>query len=177
MLVIGLPFIGIFLSIHGYRKSKKAGFHNSLAQIGIWLNAIFVVVMALIIAALVALVVWGFKEGNKQLQQAKDAGVTVQEIQSFAKGFSADNNKSYPDFQTLLNSYADGNAVLSNGVRLVESSDPAPGQVGYEKCVATDGTITGFKLYYADENREEGEPNDPMAFYQVASETIGSCAR
>lgn len=175
MLVIGLPFIGIFLSVIGYKKSKKAGYDNTLAQVGIWLNAIFTIVVAFLIIAFTTVIVGGYKEGKRHLQQVEDAERVVRGIQDYAATFTP-GVRGYPDFQTLLDAYTtSGHMPLPGGIRLIESNNPRLGEVGYEKCVLADGTISGFKLHYADENGASSKTDDPFEFYHNASKTIGNC--
>lgn len=163
MLVIGLPFIGIFVSIFGYRKSKKAGYHNTLAQIGIWLNAIFIVVIGLIIAGVIALFRYGATVIDKELQQARSSATAAAQIEKLIKG-KVDGGV-YPDYETILREYA-GSELVSN--------KPGPGQVGYQECRTSTGEISGIKLYFSDTSSTDLK--DWETYVSNEQKIIGICA-
>ncbi len=48
---VGATPVGLILSIIAYKKSKSVGIKNGLALAGIWVNAIFLLLTALIVAA------------------------------------------------------------------------------------------------------------------------------
>lgn len=47
--LIGLSLVGLILSIVGNNKSKAAGFKNTIAIVGIWINSILLILGTLLV--------------------------------------------------------------------------------------------------------------------------------
>ena len=86
--VVGLQLVGLILSIIGYNRSHKAGFKNTLAMVGIWLNSslILLIVVVAIMAAFTPVAYRGITtRANKTKQAANTAsGPIVTEISKAA---------------------------------------------------------------------------------------------
>ncbi len=53
------PIIGFILSLVAYKKSKKAGFNNTLAKIFTWIFGIFSILVGVVVAIVIGLMVFG----------------------------------------------------------------------------------------------------------------------
>ncbi len=60
--VMPVNVVGLILSIIGYKKSKDVNIKNVLALVGIWLNAIMIVIIfAAAITLIIMFLVWQYK--------------------------------------------------------------------------------------------------------------------
>lgn len=160
MLVIGLPFIGIFLSIIGYKKSKKAGYTNTLAKVGIWLNALFCIVLL----ALIVGVVYVIRSFDPAGQGALRAANTV--IDS-TTDYAASNDGQYPSFAQIQKIYNSNTGDVVGDYDIISDiSNVTSNTVAYRECRDSAQNITGAVVAW-DESY--------MAWTSSARKVFGSC--
>jgi len=63
LAIIGMSVVGLVLCIIGYKKSKAVGMKNTIALVGIWLNAIPIVLV--FVGILLALLIAAFSGATK----------------------------------------------------------------------------------------------------------------
>lgn len=89
---VGLSLFGVILSAIGYHKSKVAGFKNGLALAGIWINAIFL----LLIIPILAMITIISYTGVTARANTSYAESTAFSVQTTAEVYQADKGY-YPD--------------------------------------------------------------------------------
>jgi hypothetical protein len=162
MLVVGLPFIGIFLSIIGYKKSKKVGITNTLAKVGIWLNAVFMIVIGALIVGVVLVMSHMYSLASRQSETAKKTVAAVELLQKSPEFLQSNVVDS-------VNEYI-AKGALPDGTKLIQTSTPDIGEVGYTKCESASGELTGVKLHYV-----EVKEDDDSGTTNTKTQIIGSC--
>lgn len=88
---LGLSLIGLILSIVAHSKSKKAGFKNTLAIIGIILNAIFLVLGTIWLIIVIFVASSGLTNATNDTEAMKDINNQYAQLESFYF-----TNKYYP---------------------------------------------------------------------------------
>lgn len=88
---VGMQFIGLIVSIIARSKSKKAGFKNTLATIGIVINAIFLVLGILWLILIVFVTSSGLNNATKDTEATTDINNQHAQLESFYY-----TNKYYP---------------------------------------------------------------------------------
>lgn len=141
---VGVQLVGLILSIIGRSKSKKAGFKNTIATVGIWLNAVFLVLGALLIGLYMFLVVFAAVQVGAQDAQSEDLASS---IAVKAQEYSAGHEGQYPTAAQLKES-----GVLSSeeSAALVDERQVSlePGMVGYIVCYSSDfSAASGADIY------------------------------
>ena len=84
---VGVTPLGLTLSIIAYKKSKSVGIKNKLALAGIWLNAIFFVITAFVVAAIFSvtfLALPALQTSQRDTQRKNDTVQITTAITSYA---------------------------------------------------------------------------------------------
>lgn len=163
MSFIFLAPIGLILSIIGFKKSKKAGFKNTIGIVGIVLNAV-ALISGFVIIALMMLTMSSYSViANKA--EASNSMANASAVKSFAEVYYAENGE-YPDQISDFKENVGGQISLPSNIIVTSNknsmkdsyaiyyqfegdfSDSTGGKVGYYDTEGLKFMYTG----YADEN-------------------------
>lgn len=80
---VGAQVVGLILCIVGYRQSKKAGFKNTLAFVGIILNSVFLALAIILIPVIMAVTIANYNrvktmETTQTTETTQSSGQNVQ---------------------------------------------------------------------------------------------------
>jgi hypothetical protein len=147
-IVMQVP--GLILSIIGYKKSKKAGHRTTLATIGIWLNAIGLVLSV----AVMAFFIWAAYTGVQERSANSAQKTAAMEILKKAEMYSANNSNdkyAYPTIEQLRSAPAELALTEAESANLKDTDQPKGDEIGYKTCTDSNGTVIGAKTYIYSE--------------------------
>ena len=145
---VGLSIFGVILSAVGYHKSKVAGFKNGLALAGIWINAIFL----LLIIPILAMITIVSYTGVTAKANTSYAESTAFSVQTTAEVYQADKGY-YPD---EISDFTSDNMLspLPSGVAIMNRSQELNGLNGRTSILyqytGEFGNATGGRIEYWD---------------------------
>ena len=112
----GINILGLILSIIGNNKSKEAGYKNSIAIVGIWLNSIFMVFVSIGLLASITIVSY---TGVTQKAKTAQASSYASSVESVAEVYMAET-ENYPDEISDFSTYS-STIAMPEGVVLLGS--------------------------------------------------------
>lgn len=146
-----MPLVGLVLSIIAYFQSKKAGYKNSIAVIGIIINAIFNIIIILTIAMMIAFGFWIFgaisEANNRDSTRKATIQYLSQEIERYIQ-----NNQSLPvNLQDLAELSYFNTASLTDSSGQYYSYELTP--IGCDAMI----NCTGYRIYIPAEVITNGQ--------------------
>ncbi len=139
----GTQLIGLILSIIGFKKSKKAGFKNTLAFAGIILNSIFIGLAIILIPIFVATTLVSYN-GISARANTSSAKSTASTVLKYAERYAAENG-TYPTSFSQTGVQSSGSSVtLSPSTLVIEPSTPYT--IEFSVC-GTEGNKVGYWDY------------------------------
>lgn len=145
---------GLILSIIGYKKSKKAGHRTALGTIGIWLNAVGLVLSLAFIAFFIVIAYVGVQQRATESSRATAAMSIMKKAEVYSAMNSTDTPK-YPTIEELR--AASGEAALTDeeNTNLKDTDQPTGDEIGYKTCTDSEGAVVGANIYlYSDYNQQ-----------------------
>lgn len=125
---VGLQLVGLILSIIGFNKSKKAGFKNTLAFVGIILNAVFLVLGTLIVAFFIAVTFVSYNGINSRANSSS-AQAAAATVIKWTEIYQAENG-TYPTNFSQLNS----NSSVSQSSTPILFEPNSPSEIEFHTC-------------------------------------------
>lgn len=146
---------GMIMSIIGYKKSKKSGHKTTLATIGIWLNAIGL----LLTVAVLAFFTWAAYAATQQRAVEASRQSTAKSIAKKAEVYSIMNSTAsttiYPTIEQLRSESSEFSLTEEESARIKDTTTPEGDEIGYKTCTDSEGTITGANIYlYSDYDQQ-----------------------
>tara|TARA_B100000378_G_C18020320_1_gene403954 strand:- start:673 stop:1308 length:636 start_codon:yes stop_codon:yes gene_type:complete len=142
---VGLQLIGLILSIIGHSKSKKAGYKNTVALVGIIINAVFVGIAAIMIPLFILITLASY-QGISERANTSSANAAAASVAKEAELFGITTGE-YP---LTSNDIAQEvpEVTFTNAPLQVAPEDPAT--VEFQTC-SDDGNKIGYWDYeYSD---------------------------
>lgn len=142
MVFVGLQLIGLIFSIIGFNKSKKAGFKNTLAKVGIILNSI-ILAIAIVVIPLFLITIVSYN-GISERANASAARSTAAEIIKLSEEYHT-NNGSFPTTLASLSAKSNNFDVKAATSKLLTAKPSTPSTIEFYTC--TDGNKVGYWNY------------------------------
>jgi len=166
---IGMSVVGLVLCIIGYKKSKAVGMKNTIALVGIWLNAISMVVVIFGIIAAIVIVSYAGLAAKANTSQAQSNALSTQ---TYSKVFNTDNVR-YPDKMVDFNAESTPSADMSPEISLLNHGTTVLNESNGRNTIwyqytGDVGAATGGRIMYWD------YLNDEMAVYYLGDATASS---
>ena len=173
VLAFFISLVGLILSIIAKKKSKAAGFHNTLATVGIVLNAVFLTISVIAIPILIAITMMAYT-GIQQRATSSSGEATARLAIKKTEAYYAIHN-AYPKTVTELNSDTESTLLFSD-INL--SSTPLTSSTAYVS--DQDTTKTFIELYEcgSDGNKAgywDNTMNMSMYLYSGSASDSSSC--